>query len=326
MPVGTLPWEAPYLPIDPKDVGRTYEAVIRVNSQSGKGGVAYILKAEHKLDLPRRAQIEFSRVVQERTDAEGGEMTPEAIWTVFCAEYLNRETPLKLNSVHTSSAAGEKDALDVNVYVDGEIQSLHGEGNGPIAAFVTAINELPHRLGRPGARLRRARPLRRWRRAGRGVRRVPGPRPGLLGRRRGREHRHRLAQGGDQRGQPSGERRLGSAVRNLAPPGVVGRTCGVRRRDCSGSSRTGALVATLTPSAVADDPGSRPTRAARAGDAYGTVWNILPPGSEGNVTALDVAGLGGSTTATPTSPSNVADQLEMYDALTKRDPGSIDER
>ena len=83
VPVGTLPWEAPYLPIDPKDVGRTYEAVIRVNSQSGKGGVAYILKAEHKLDLPRRAQIEFSRVIQERTDAEGGEMTPEAIWDVF---------------------------------------------------------------------------------------------------------------------------------------------------------------------------------------------------------------------------------------------------
>ena len=142
--VRQLPWEAPYLPIDPKDVGRTYEAVIRVNSQSGKGGVAYILKAEHKLDLPRRAQIEFSRVVQERTDAEGGELTADEIWGIFRSEYLDRETPLKLNSVHTSSAAGEKDALDVNVYVDGEITSLHGEGNGPIAAFVNAINELPH--------------------------------------------------------------------------------------------------------------------------------------------------------------------------------------
>ena len=141
--VQQLPWEAPYLPIDPHDVGRTYEAVIRVNSQSGKGGVAYILKAEHKLDLPRRAQIEFSRVVQERTDAEGGEMTPEEIWQVFRAEYLDREAPLKLNSVHTSSAAGEKDALFVNVYVDGELQSLEGEGNGPLSAFVAAINELP---------------------------------------------------------------------------------------------------------------------------------------------------------------------------------------
>ena len=131
-------------PIDPKDVGRTYEAVIRVNSQSGKGGVAYILKAEHKLDLPRRAQIEFSRVVQERTDADGGEMSPDAIWSVFSAEYLDRDTPLRLDSVHTSSAAGEKDQLSTHVYVDGELTALTGEGNGPIAAFVNAINGLPH--------------------------------------------------------------------------------------------------------------------------------------------------------------------------------------
>ena len=143
IPVGSMEWEAPYLPIDPKDVGRTYEAVIRVNSQSGKGGVAYILKAEHKLDLPRRAQIEFSRVIQERTDAEGGEMSADEIWSVFRSEYLDQEAPLKLNSVHTSSAAGEKDQLSVNVYVDGELESLEGVGNGPIAAFVVAINELP---------------------------------------------------------------------------------------------------------------------------------------------------------------------------------------
>ncbi|WP_101524844.1 2-isopropylmalate synthase [Nocardioides houyundeii] len=142
VPVGEMPWEAPYLPIDPKDVGRTYEAVIRVNSQSGKGGVAYILKSEHKLDLPRRAQIEFSRVIQERTDAEGGEVTPEAIWSVFQAEYLHREEPLRLDSVHTSSSAGEKDRLSVNVFVDGTSRTLTGEGNGPIAAFVAAINEL----------------------------------------------------------------------------------------------------------------------------------------------------------------------------------------
>ncbi|WP_228501426.1 2-isopropylmalate synthase [Nocardioides agariphilus] len=142
-PVSEIPWEAPYLPIDPKDVGRSYEAVIRVNSQSGKGGVAYILKAEHKLDLPRRAQIEFSRVIQQHTDAEGGEMTPEQIWTAFRSEYLDRETPLRLNSVHTSAAAGEKDQLSVNVYVDGEPTTLAGEGNGPIAAFVAALNSLP---------------------------------------------------------------------------------------------------------------------------------------------------------------------------------------
>ncbi|KQY54607.1 2-isopropylmalate synthase [Nocardioides sp. Root140] len=142
VPVGELPWEAPYLPIDPKDVGRNYEAVIRVNSQSGKGGVAYILKAEHKLDLPRRAQIEFSRVVQQRTDSDGGEMTPEAIWDVFRSEYLDRESPLKLNSVHTSSAAGEKDQLSVNVYVDGELRALTASGNGPINAFTNALNDL----------------------------------------------------------------------------------------------------------------------------------------------------------------------------------------
>jgi 2-isopropylmalate synthase len=133
----------PYLPIDPKDVGRTYEAVIRVNSQSGKGGVAYILKAEHKLDLPRRAQIEFSRVIQQHTDSEGGEVSPEEIWSIFREEYLDRATPLRLDSVHTSSAAGERDQLSVNVYADGALQSLTGQGNGPIAAFVNVLNELP---------------------------------------------------------------------------------------------------------------------------------------------------------------------------------------
>jgi 2-isopropylmalate synthase len=142
-PVTEIPWEAPYLPIDPKDVGRTYEAVIRVNSQSGKGGVAYIMKSEHKLDLPRRLQIEFSRVVQQQTDDAGGEMSPDAIWAAFQAEYLTKETPLRLDSVHTSSAAGEKDQLTVQVYVDGEPLELHGSGNGPIAAFVDAINALP---------------------------------------------------------------------------------------------------------------------------------------------------------------------------------------
>ena len=142
VPVDEHPWAVPYLPIDPKDVGRSYEAVIRVNSQSGKGGVAYILKTEHKLDLPRRAQIEFSRVIQQRTDSLGGEVMPDEIWRAFRAEYLDRDTPLRLNSVHTSSAAGEKDALTVNVYVDGVLRTLEGSGNGPIAAFVNAINEL----------------------------------------------------------------------------------------------------------------------------------------------------------------------------------------
>ncbi|GAB3089434.1 2-isopropylmalate synthase [Nocardioides zeae] len=143
-PVGEMPWEAPYLPIDPKDVGRSYEAVIRVNSQSGKGGVAYILKAEHKLDLPRRAQIEFSRVIQERTDAEGGEVTPEVIWEIFSGEYLHRTSPLQLNSVHSSSTSGDQDVLTVDVYVEDEQRTIEGRGNGPIAAFVDAVNSLGH--------------------------------------------------------------------------------------------------------------------------------------------------------------------------------------
>ncbi len=142
VPVSEVPWEAPYLPIDPKDVGRSYEAVIRVNSQSGKGGVAYIMKADHKLDLPRRLQIEFSRVVQHHTDDEGGEMSADAIWTAFSQEYLERTSPLQLNSVHTSSAAGARDALTVKIYLDGEPRVLEGEGNGPIAAFCDAINSL----------------------------------------------------------------------------------------------------------------------------------------------------------------------------------------
>ena len=143
VPTDEHPWAVPYLPIDPKDVGRSYEAVIRVNSQSGKGGVAYILKHEHKLDLPRRAQIEFSRVIQAHTDAEGGEVSPEQIWQTFSAEYLEPVTPLQLDSVHTSSAAGEKDRLAVDVRIAGELVSLTGEGNGPIAAFVEALNGLP---------------------------------------------------------------------------------------------------------------------------------------------------------------------------------------
>ncbi len=140
-PVREIEWEAPYLPIDPKDVGRSYEAVIRVNSQSGKGGVAYIMKAEHRLDLPRRLQIEFSRVIQQHTDTEGGEVNPQQMWDIFAAEYL-AEGKVRLNSVHTSSAAGQHDALRVKVYVDGEPHELEGEGNGPVSAFVDAIKPL----------------------------------------------------------------------------------------------------------------------------------------------------------------------------------------
>jgi 2-isopropylmalate synthase len=139
--VRDIQWEAPYLPIDPKDVGRSYEAVIRVNSQSGKGGVAYIMKAEHRLDLPRRLQIEFSRVIQQHTDTEGGEVGPQQMWDIFAAEYL-AEGRLRLNAVHTSSAAGQHDVLRVNVYRDGVAHELEGEGNGPVSAFVDAVKPL----------------------------------------------------------------------------------------------------------------------------------------------------------------------------------------
>ncbi len=131
-------WSVPYLPIDPRDVGRTYEAVIRVNSQSGKGGVAYIMKAEHQLDLPRRLQIEFSRVIQAHTDTEGGEVTPAEIWEAFSAEYLGGG-PVALLAHHTSSAVESKDVLSVEVSMDGAERRIEGVGNGPISAFCDAL-------------------------------------------------------------------------------------------------------------------------------------------------------------------------------------------
>ena len=138
-----IEWTVPYLPIDPKDVGRTYEAVIRVNSQSGKGGIAYVLKGEHSLDLPRRMQVEFSRTIQERTDAQGGEVTAEQIWEVFQDEYL--PTPAKswgriaLRGAQTSTTSEGQDALTIEAVVDGEEQVLSGTGNGPLAAFIDAL-------------------------------------------------------------------------------------------------------------------------------------------------------------------------------------------
>jgi 2-isopropylmalate synthase len=136
-------WEVPYLPIDPKDVGRSYEAVIRVNSQSGKGGVAYIMKSEHQLDLPRRLQIEFSQVVQKITDSQGGEVTPTQMWDIFKDEYLPNPTNpwgrLGLISVTQDSAVDGDTTLNAAIKDQGEAVALHGVGNGPIAAFVAAL-------------------------------------------------------------------------------------------------------------------------------------------------------------------------------------------
>ncbi|MFJ8696710.1 2-isopropylmalate synthase [Streptomyces roseolilacinus] len=142
--VDEIEWAVPYLPIDPKDVGRSYEAVIRVNSQSGKGGIAYVLKNDHKLDLPRRMQIEFSRIIQAKTDAEGGEVTPADIWAVFQDEYLpNPDNPwgrIQLRSGQTTTDKDGTDTLTVEAVVDGADTVLTGSGNGPISAFFDALN------------------------------------------------------------------------------------------------------------------------------------------------------------------------------------------
>ena len=146
--VDELVWAVPYLPIDPKDVGRSYEAVIRVNSQSGKGGVAYLLKADHALDLPRKLQIEFSRVVQNKTDAEGGEVSSEQLWDIFTDEYLPAKDATKkwgrfeLRKIATASDMDGSVSLEV-VLRDGAGEvSMTGNGNGPISAFIDVLAQL----------------------------------------------------------------------------------------------------------------------------------------------------------------------------------------
>ncbi len=146
--VDELVWAVPYLPIDPKDVGRSYEAVIRVNSQSGKGGVAYLLKTDHSLDLPRKLQIEFSRVVQNKTDSDGGEVTSEALWNIFTDEYLPSTDPankwgrFELRRMRTESDMDGVVNLDV-VLRDGTGEaSVQGTGNGPVSAFINVLEQL----------------------------------------------------------------------------------------------------------------------------------------------------------------------------------------
>jgi len=152
--VSQLEWAVPYLPVDPKDLGRGYEAVVRVNSQSGKGGVAYLLKADHALDLPRRLQIEFSGVVQAKTDAEGGEVTSEQIWEVFQDEDLpapasrpeDKWGRYELLSTRTASDMSGTVSLDVRLRVGDEVEEARGEGNGPIAAFLAVMAEQGHEI------------------------------------------------------------------------------------------------------------------------------------------------------------------------------------
>ncbi|WP_370333668.1 2-isopropylmalate synthase [Mycolicibacterium hippocampi] len=139
--VADILWQVPYLPIDPKDVGRTYEAVIRVNSQSGKGGVAYIMKADHGLALPRRLQIEFSQAIQQITDGEGGEVSPKEMWDAFYDEYLAPITPLERmrQKVDAAEVDGGTDTITAIVKIDGTEREIVGAGNGPLAAFCDAL-------------------------------------------------------------------------------------------------------------------------------------------------------------------------------------------
>ncbi|WP_437585015.1 2-isopropylmalate synthase [Paramicrobacterium sp. CJ85] len=144
--VDDLPWAVPYLPVDPKDLGRTYEAVIRVNSQSGKGGVSYLLKSDHGLDLPRRLQIEFSSVVQAKTDSDGGEVTSEEIWKIFSDEYLPSASDgakwgrFELGALRTTSDGNGGVELKVSLRDGNDVSEHTASGNGPIAAFLNVMN------------------------------------------------------------------------------------------------------------------------------------------------------------------------------------------
>ena len=145
LPAGYDKWEVPYLPIDPKHTGRTYEAIIRVNSQSGKGGVAYIMGAEHGLDLPRRLQVEFSRAVQAVTEASGTEIKPSELWEVFEKTYLAHDAGLRLLGTEvTTERSGDSNITKVvaQLLVKGEHRSAVGQGNGPIDAFVNALRQV----------------------------------------------------------------------------------------------------------------------------------------------------------------------------------------
>ena len=138
-------WEVPYLPIDPQDVGRSYEAVIRINSQSGKGGVAYLLEKDHGLSMPRRLQIEFSQVIQKIADESGKEISPSDVWDNFQTTYLNESGSYEFVDHNINSKANkdgsQTDEIEINLKVNDEIISLTGTGNGPIDAMVNSIKD-----------------------------------------------------------------------------------------------------------------------------------------------------------------------------------------
>ncbi|GAB3115234.1 2-isopropylmalate synthase [Janibacter alkaliphilus] len=147
--IDDIDWGVPYLPIDPHDIGRSYEAVVRVNSQSGKGGVSYLLKSEIGLDLPRRLQVEFSQVVQRKTDTDGGEVSASELWRVFSDEYLHGEGPAEpwgritpVRSTLIGTENGGQDEIEAVVRDGGQEITLRGRGNGPIDAFTAALADI----------------------------------------------------------------------------------------------------------------------------------------------------------------------------------------
>jgi len=134
-------WEVPYLPIDPADLGRSYEAIIRINSQSGKGGIAYILKTDYGIDMPRLLQVEFSKVIQQIADETGKEIQPALIWDTFRKEYLENTSPIAFQGHTTLPEPGHPELrlIDAKVTVDGKPKAISGHGNGPIAGYVEAL-------------------------------------------------------------------------------------------------------------------------------------------------------------------------------------------
>ena len=196
----SYPWAVPYLPIDPQDVGRTYEAVIRVNSQSGKGGVAYVMKTDHQLDLPRRLQIEFSQVIQGHTDDEGGEVSPRRDVGDLPPPSTWPRARSRCSTTSPPRSSTAKHALGAEISVDGDAHAGRRRRQRPDLRVLRRPGL--GRRRRPGAGLRRARPHRGHRRPGRRLRGGRDRRPGLLGRRHRHQHGHSLDARGPVRGQP----------------------------------------------------------------------------------------------------------------------------
>ena len=202
--VDDIEWAVPYLPIDPKDVGRSYEAVIRVNSQSGKGGIAYVLKNDHKLDLPRRMQIEFSKLIQAKTDAEGGEVTGGDIWAIFQDEYLpNPENPWGRIQVRNGQSTTDTDGVDtLKVEADGRRRRHRPDRLRQRPDLGLLRRPAVHRHRRTPAGLPGAHDERGRLRAGRLLHRMRDRRQGSVGNRHRREHDACVAEGGRLRRQP----------------------------------------------------------------------------------------------------------------------------